>query len=207
VESDAKPFSCQLLSEQKAWDREDIFFRFAVHKEILQVVNAYLNMFARLSYVDVWHTFATDRPARSSQLWHSDHDDLYYILKLFVYLSDVDEGAGPFTYAAGTHHFGNLRRRPAYLFREGQTTRSDDSQMAEIIPPARWVQALGEKGTIVFADTRGYHKGGLARKSDRLMYVCRFTAPSAMDGLEGISERIRNWSDLEDEQRYALGVY
>ena len=37
----------------------------------------------------------------------------------------------------------------------------------------------GKNPTIVFADTRGYHKGGLARERDRLMYTCMFTSQAS----------------------------
>ena len=57
--------------------------------------------------------------------------------------------------------------------------RSALMSMAVVVPPEKWLKATGPKGTIVFADTSGYHKGGLARERDRLMYVCMFTSPSS----------------------------
>ena len=57
--------------------------------------------------------------------------------------------------------------------------RSRDEQMAEVVPADRWIKCLGPKGTIVFADTHGYHKGGLARENDRIMYTCMFTSPAS----------------------------
>ena len=51
--------------------------------------------------------------------------------------------------------------------------------MAKVLASERWIHALGSRGTIVFADTHGFHKGGLARKSDRLMYTCMFTSPAS----------------------------
>jgi len=185
-----KSFILPLLGPRPLLDITNVWVRFALQKPLLRVANAYFGMYTRLRYYNVWHTFTTRGESRSSQLWHHDRDDLFYILKVFVYLSDVDEGAGPLTYAAGTHSKGKARRQPSYLYKEGATTRSDDSQMAQVVPPEQWVKAVGPRGTIVFADTRGYHKGGLAREHDRIMYVCMFTSPSApLDQVGELFER------------------
>ena len=34
----------------------------------------------------------------------------------------------------------------------------------------------------MFADTDGYHKGGLARDRDRILYACAFTSQAAQHG-------------------------
>ena len=172
-----KSFLLEYLGRYPTLDPNDIFGRFALQKPILQIANAYLGMYTRLRYYNIWHTFASQGQARESQLWHRDREDRY-ILKMFLYLSDVDEGAGPFTYATGSHLKGRMRREPAY-FLEGGVKRSDDSQMTEAIPQSRWRKAVGPKGTIVFADTHGYHKGGLARERDRIIYTCMFTSPAS----------------------------
>src|SRR5262249_14806351 len=96
----------------------------------------------------------------------------------FVYFSEVDEGAGPVTYAPGTHMKGKIKRHPT-SFLENGVRRVRDDQMAEIVPENQWVKVIGAKGTIVFADTPGYHKGGLARTKDRVMYTCLFTSPTS----------------------------
>jgi hypothetical protein len=110
-------------------------------------------------------------------LWHRDRED-FLITKIFVYLSDVDEGAGPFTYARGTHPKGDVRKEPGYSL-EGNVRRSTDEQMAEVLAPERWFRGVGPKGTIIFADTRGYHRGGLARERDRVMYTAMFTSQAS----------------------------
>jgi hypothetical protein len=172
-----KTFLVELLGTHPVLDLNNVYPRFALQKPLLQIANTYFGMYTRLRYYNVWHTFATQAQARESQLWHRDRED-YYILKVFVYLSDVDESAGPFIYAAGSHLKGKLRREPAHTL-EGDIKRSNDSQMAEVVPPECWIKGVGPKGTIVFADTRGYHKGGLARERDRIMYTCMFTSPAS----------------------------
>src|SRR6266850_40207 len=196
-----KTFIVELLGPRPVLDPNTVYAHFALQEPILQIANGYFGMYTRLRYYNIWHTFATKAKARESQLWHRDRED-YFILKVFVYLSDVDDGAGPFTYAVGSHLKGKLRREPAYAL-EGNVKRSDDSQMAEIVSPERWVKAAGPKGTIVFADTRGYHKGGLARERDRIMYTCMFTS-HASQSREFLMRPDKLFLPADKEQAFAL---
>jgi hypothetical protein len=182
--SGPKPYLFQMLGEHPVMDRDSIFARFALQNPIRDVANAYFGMYVRLRYYNVWYNFVTDREACQSQLWHRDPEDRY-ILKVFLYLVPVNDDNGPFTYAPGTHMKGNCRRRPAYLHKDGYTTRSDDRQMSAVVPQQQWVTCTGPAGTLVFADTRGYHKGGLARVRDRIVYTCEFI--SLAGGASGIS--------------------
>jgi hypothetical protein len=172
-----KTFLLEYLGHNPILDPASVFARFALQYPVLDVANAYLGMYTQMRYYNVWHTFATNAKPRESQLWHRDREDLY-ILKVFLYLSDVDAGAGPFTYAPGTHRKGPIQREPAF-FLEGRVKRTGDEEMAAVVPRESWLTAVGPRGTIVFADTHGYHKGGLARTSDRILYTCMFTSQAS----------------------------
>lgn len=173
-----KTFNVELLGSEVEFDARSIFARFALQETFLNIANSYFGMMVKLRYYNVWQTFATVGEARESQLWHFDRED-NYILKVFLYLKDVNEGAGPFTYAPKTHRKGKLwGAQPEYRL-EQNVMRSTDEQMSAVIPKKNWIKAVGEKGTIVFADTRGFHKGGEARTSDRLMFTCMFTSPAS----------------------------
>lgn len=172
-----KKFIFEYLGRNPQFAPEAVYARFALERNILGVANRYLGMFSRLRYYNVWHTFPTSTEARESQLWHRDRED-FLIVKVFVYLSDVDESAGPFTYARGTHPKGQVRQEAA-CFVEGGVNRSTDEQMSEVLGPKDWFYGVGPKGTIIFADTRGYHRGGLARTRPRVMYTAMFTSAAS----------------------------
>lgn len=199
-----KTFNLEYLGNKPVLDPDGIYARFALQDGILQVANAYLGMYTRLRYFNVWHTFPTQSQARESQLWHRDREDRY-ILKMFLYLSDVSEGAGPLTYAAGSHLKGKMRREPAYFLEADGVKRSNDEQMAEAASPETWIKATGAQGTIVFADTHGYHKGGLARERDRLMYLCMFTSP-ASESQELLKRSMQINSPEERKRAFALAA-
>ena len=78
---------------------------------MLDLANAYLQMWAKLSYVDLWYTVPQDTSSerKASQLWHFDFDDKH-LLKAFLYLRDVDADTGPFEYVAGSQPGGSSTR-------------------------------------------------------------------------------------------------
>lgn len=173
-----KTFLMEYLGRNPVLEPGSVYARFALSSPVLDISNAYLGMYSRMRYYNVWHTFASASKARESQLWHRDREDLY-IVKVFLYLNDVDLGAGPFTYAPGTHRKGPIQQEPESHLEGGKVKRTVDEQMAAVVPQNEWVTAVGRKGTIVFADTNGYHRGGLARESDRVMYTCMYTSQAS----------------------------
>ena len=86
---------------------DDAWFSICASRRILDVANAYLRLWAKLSYVDLWYT--AQQPASdervASQNWHVDFDDKH-LLKAFVYLSDVSPEHGPFEYVPGSQAGG-----------------------------------------------------------------------------------------------------
>jgi hypothetical protein len=177
-----KSYLFALLGSRPILDPGNIFARVALHPNILNLVNSYFGMLTKLRYYNIWHNFVSQENPRESQLWHRDPEDRA-VLKVFVYLTDVDFTCGPLSYAPGTHLYGTIKKSaPSDLHKEGNTyvERSDDDQIASIIPKSKWITATGPKGTVVVADTRGYHKGGHVSRSDRILYICAFTSKGSV---------------------------
>ena len=173
-----KAFNLELLGSEPEFDADSVFAKIGLSRPLTSIANNYLRMTAQLRYYNVWYTAASTGAFKASQLWHYDREDKY-ILKVFLYLDDVDEGTGPFTYAPGTHRQGKYRSiNPGFVL-EGNVRRTTDEQMAKVYPREKWKLGTGKKGTIIFADTRGYHKGGEARTRDRLMFTCMYTSPAS----------------------------
>jgi hypothetical protein len=171
-----KAYIIDLLGARPVLDPNDIFVRVALQPMVLGLANSYFGMYTCLRFFNVWHTLPTSSAPRNSQLWHRDPEDRH-ILKMFIYLTDVDADAGPLVYAASTHPYGRVKAQPESFGEPGTTARrSTDEQMEAVLPRTRWVHAIGPKGTVIFADTRGYHKGGLVRGRERIMYNCMFTS-------------------------------
>ncbi len=96
---------------------------------------------------------------------------------MFLYLNDVDEGAGPFTYVQYSHGGGRHRHIFAQEPPSGSPKMPPDAD--EKIPHEDVRVCTGAAGTIVFADTSGLHRGGFARERERLMYTSVYTPPAS----------------------------
>lgn len=101
---------------------------------------------------------------KAAQLFHFDLDRLKF-LKVFVYLTDVDMQNGPHVYVEDTH-----RTLPDGITAGG---RYSDS-MIESLLPGRVNYLTGKKGTILFVDTRGIHKGLELEKGKRLIFQMEY---------------------------------
>src|ERR687883_119706 len=73
--------------------------------QVVALANAYVGMRSYLRGLEMWRNLPTEEPPKLSQLWHRDWDDVVN-LKLFVYLSEVTDESGPFTFAPGTQPAG-----------------------------------------------------------------------------------------------------
>lgn len=171
-----------LLGLAPRWEPDSIFARFALAPGIRDVANAYYGLNARLRYYNVWRTFPTSSPPGDSQLWHRDREDRW-IFKAFFYLTDVDQASGALSYVPGTHGRGSVRVAPEAFKEPGHSNlRSRDDQMERVAPPATWRIATGKRGTLVFVDTSGYHKGGFSTTHERNVFTCMYTSPASIVG-------------------------
>jgi len=78
--------------------------------------------------------------------------------KPFLYLDDVDEGNGPFTYLRGTHRSHFIRLKKQLIGNaEGSPTSFYERDLESVLDQE--VQVCGEAGTLILADVRGIHRG------------------------------------------------
>lgn len=112
----------------------------------------------------------------AAQLYHFDYDYPAFI-KFFVYLTDVEIDDGPFTYIEGTHI-----EKPIW-----SDDRCSDQLLLRTYGLAAAERPLtGPAGTLVAADTSGFHKGSPVRANPRLILeveyaVSRLGASWAID--------------------------
>ncbi|WP_404356693.1 phytanoyl-CoA dioxygenase family protein [Methylotuvimicrobium sp. KM1] len=161
------------------------FVKFFLSDEVLDIVNSYNGMFSRLNYVDTWRSVsaASDDLFYDTEIWHRDHEEMK-IIKVFMYLSNVDEATGPFTFIKGTHLQGKMgHTHPAnpplgVLF--------DEQQIAEFTKPENPEQSsviicTGKSGTVIFSDTTGIHKGGRTSSALRTVLVAFYASEAGVD--------------------------
>src|SRR3954465_15224629 len=85
-----------LGKDQPALGADDPWLRLGISDRVLDVVNSYFGMWSKLTYVDLWYTPPAQEGVTrvSSQRWHRDYNDAH-LVKIFIYLADVDEETGP----------------------------------------------------------------------------------------------------------------
>lgn len=150
------------------------FLRFSLSAPVLRIVNAYLEMFAkfRLWHLEMTIPSAGKLRAIASQQWHRDPED-QKLVKVFLYLNDVDETAGPFTYLKYSHLGGKWRNVFPQHPPRGTLKMPPDAD--QYVPKEDILVATGRAGTVIFCDTSGLHKGGYARTNPRMMYTSAYT--------------------------------
>jgi hypothetical protein len=183
---------------------DDPWLRLGVNSRLLDLANAYLGMWSKLEYVDVWYTPPADTAERkSSQRWHRDFNDRH-LLKAFLYLVDVDEETGPFEYVPRSAPGGELDRlwpwRPL-----GENYPPEDELEAKVADRA--VSFVASKGTLIFCNTSGFHRGGFAVGKARVLATVTYSSPASLASLTERNYSLDGASAdrLAPTQRYALG--
>jgi hypothetical protein len=172
-----KPFLVELMGERPRLHPDDPVLEFALHDQVRGVAEAYSRCELRVHDVNLWLNLATPLAPTASQRWHRDLPEDYDIVKCFLYLRDVTAGGGAMQYARRTHTREGRRMQVPQSW-DGIGWRIDDAEVECRVPAERMTLATGAAGTLVFADTRGLHKGGHARDRDRLLAQVLFASPA-----------------------------
>ncbi len=142
---------------------QDKIIRWGLSDRLLDIAENYLGTPVGYDGVNVYFTKADGREA-GPRRWHRDAEDRR-MLKIALYLNDVDEDGGPFQV---------LRRRlPDHdrtvagkfpILNQEQLEKA----MGDFDPDRDVVTCTGKTGTMVFADTATfYHRGKPASARDR----------------------------------------
>jgi hypothetical protein len=184
---------------------DDPWLRLAADRRMLDLANAYHGFGSKLEYVDLWYTppVPSDTPRRVSQHWHRDYNDRH-LLKAFIYLVDVDEESGPFEFIPGSEpggRYGDLWPwRPAG---DAYPPLDDYLESGAQLPVRTFT---GPRGTMLFCNTAGLHRGGFATGKARVLATFTYDSAAALKALTVRNFRFANGrgGHLDEVVRYAL---
>jgi len=200
-----KEFVVRLQSYGVELGADDPWFRAVSSHRLLDIANAYLEMWSKLEYVDVWYSVPQPESAQriSSQRWHRDYNDKH-LLKVFLYLVDVDEDMGPFQYVAGSQPGGPYAEAWAWQ-PLGQNYPTEEELEGRV--PASAVQTFtGPAGTLLFCNTAGFHRGGFSTTQPRVLATATYSSPASLASLTVRSYTYTGELDeLDPAARFALG--
>lgn len=182
-------------------DSSSPLFELATSSEVLDLVDSYLGLWSRLIYFDMWHTVPLKTETRIlSQRWHRDPEDCKKI-RIFLYYSEVDEQAGPMEYFAGSQMGGPYQ--DLFPWRDPlEMPYPPDGAIDKLIPPSKRIILSGHPGTLIFCDTAGLHRGGIAQGKPRVLATAAYVTQASLhcrrysitrelrDSLTGSAERI-----------------
>ena len=136
---------------------------------ILDLIRAYLGD-PILRCANAWHStalenFTNEDEKNAAQKYHTDNDNPSGWVKVFIYLTDVGENQGPHVFVPRSHI-----ELPETLKRDG---RFEDHEIHKIYGDG--VMIKGGVGTIIIADTQGFHKGLTVKDGDRSILQLEFT--------------------------------
>lgn len=131
---------------------------------LLRLATRYVGCKPTISAVGLRWSFPREVTGAGLQAFHRDSDDWRFV-KVFVYLTDVDEGSGPHVYVKESH----LTKAPLRL-REYR-----DEDILREYGVERVVSVVGPKGFGFAADTYGIHKGAVPSKRPRLLLQFQYS--------------------------------
>jgi hypothetical protein len=150
-------------------NRRPALLRWGLNERLLAIVENYI-----CQPVD-YRGVAVRRDIRGGEqvetrLWHRDQEDLR-IVKIMVYLNDVDRGGGAYEY---------IDRGKLATWQLGRNTgRIDGDLMNKLVPASVQHACKGPRGTVVFTDTCSvFHRGSVAHSEDRLALFFSYNSKS-----------------------------
>jgi len=145
----------------------------ALDERLLSIASAYLGGPAAIGGSNLRRSFKNSLTEFDTLWFHSDPNSPR-ILKVFFYLTDVDENSGPFCHVRGSHRkkFGGWR--VSYRLTDDDILRHYTSSDIKL--------ALGRPGSVVFADTTGFHRGTKCKSRDRDMLTINYVLEPEFGG-------------------------
>ncbi|MBD2345213.1 2OG-Fe(II) oxygenase [Anabaena subtropica] len=159
-------FTVHTTSEQMV-EHSDIFLWGLQHR-LLNIVENYLGL--SVAYHGAYfRRDINNQIQKKSRLWHLDKEDRK-MLKIIIYLNDVNEETGPFQYIPKCLTSSITR----YLKYDDGYIK--DEIMEEVVSSSNWKSCIGNFGTVIFVDTANvFHRGKLPLASDRLSIFFDYT--------------------------------
>lgn len=149
-----------------------------LNKHIIDSARNLLDAEPIINNVSCWHSFASEKAdEQSAQLWHFDMERPKWI-KIFFFLTDCNSKNGPHCFISKTHKVGGIPKKLRMLGYK----RLDDNLIEATFNNNSIKEIICEKGTIVFEDTSGLHKGKQLLEGQRTIFQIEF-ATSMFGGL------------------------
>jgi hypothetical protein len=165
----------------RALSLDEPCIKIGLRQEVLDVAGAYLGTAPKMRSAVSWvHVpmFPSLYPRQASQQWHRDQED-GRIFKLFTLFSDVDIDTGPFEYIPESTPGGRYAGVWDFNYSTGGTGYPPPGHVEKLVPPEDRYIAVAKRGSLVFVDTCGLHRGGYVTLKPRVATQTTYLRPTA----------------------------
>jgi len=187
----AKKFWVVLLKKLTFTDQYDPFIVFMRSSIFYKIMIHYLGLLPRfIGLTAIISTPENKEERKYSQNWHRDYSDIKKV-KIFIYLNDITEMDGPFEYIKQSHLQGelgskkNLSLKSQYASNASFGEYIDDTLMEEFLESHNkkdnHIVCTAKAGTIIFADTYGFHRGGFNKEGNREVLIYDFFTEACLN--------------------------
>lgn len=152
------------------------FYAWGIEKRLLNIIENYIGLPVAFHGVHLRKDF-NNKHQFGTLLWHSDAEDRR-IIKIFIYLNDVEQKTGPFEYIPRslTSLFSWNYFRLYYKLWKSAYMGIDDEEVKPVIPKSAWKSCPGPAGTVIIVDTKNALHHGTVRTEDRSALFFCYTA-------------------------------
>ncbi|QSJ15443.1 phytanoyl-CoA dioxygenase [Nostoc sp. UHCC 0702] len=150
------------------------FYNWGKEQRLLNVIENYIGLPVAYHGVHLRKDFP-NKDQFATLLWHRDIEDRR-VVKIIVYLHDIEEKHGPFEYVPLHHtsiHQLNYYRIKHKIKNSGGI---NDETLNQIVPKSAWKPCPGPAGTVIIADTRKLLHHGTLRTQERSTLFFAYTA-------------------------------
>lgn len=138
--------------------------RVANDPKYLSIAAGFLGCQPTISLITIWWSFAgRDKPVHA-ELFHRDVDDWKFV-KLFIYLTEVDEETGPHIYVKNSVNSDKCLKIRRY----------EDQEVEEAFGKENILCLTGHAGETFMENTYGFHKGTMPTKKNRLIMQVQYS--------------------------------
>ena len=168
-----KPKAVKFFYDQKDLIKFKPIQYLALDKNILSIAQDYLGTLPILENINAWWSVTSLNPdEKAAQFWHFDMDRPSW-LKVFIYLTDCNLENGPHCFISGTHY--KKEGIPKKLRRKGYS-RLSDKEIKKFLKKELIKKFTTKRGSILFEDTSGLHKGLHLKKGSRLILQFQYSS-------------------------------
>ncbi len=142
----------------------DYLHELACREDLVAVVTRYFRCTPVLDSIQAWWSYPSEESPQEAENFHRDNESIRF-LKFFIYLTDVDEGAGPHVMVETSSSSGKLT----------DLRRLTDEEVEAAFGTHRIKRISGCAGDAFMEDTFGIHKGQPPLNKRRLLVQFRYS--------------------------------